>query len=175
MKIKPAGVAVLTVVVLFGGIGLARLAGLWRTSGGPGGGSRRNNTTVVAGSYTPDDIRGSFTLQNVADAFSIEPEVLRQAFGLPEGFDLASLRSSHLERLYAAAGVDIGNGSVKLFVSCYTDVPLSGEVDSWLPVTAAEVIREARADLDEGEQSYLDSHTIDVAPDLSALSGLPQK
>jgi len=175
MKLKPVGVAVMTVVVLFGGIGLARVAGLWRTSGGPGGGYGRNSTTVIAGFYAPDDIRGSFTLQNVADAFSIEPEVLRQAFGLPEGFDLASLRSSHLERLYAAAGVDIGNGSVKLFVSYYKDLPLTGEVDSWLPVTAAEVIRETRADLDEGEQTYLENHTVDIAPDLSALSGLPQK
>ncbi len=175
MKLKPAGVAVLTAVVLLGGIGLARVAGLWRTSGGPGGGSGRNNTTVVAGSYTPDDIRGSFTLQQVSDAFSIEPEVLRQAFGLPESFDLASLRSSHLERLYAAAGVDIGNGSVKLFVSYYNDLPLAGEVDSWLPVTATEVIREVRPDLDEGVLAYLGSHTVDAAPDLSALSGLPQK
>jgi hypothetical protein len=168
MKIKPIWITVLILVVIFGGIGLAQLTGLWSTSGEGRKGNGRNGQPVVAGDYSPDEIRGSFSLQTVATAFLIDPDVMRAAFGLPAGFNLASLRTGGLAALYEDAGVDIGNGSVKLFVAYYKNLPVNVE-DSYLPASATAVIRQARPDLSDDEQAFLDTHTVDCVPNLAAL------
>jgi hypothetical protein len=171
MKIKPVLLAVLTLVVIFGGIGIAQLAGWWHTSGGAGKqGQGKNNRIVIAGGYTPDDIRGSFSLATVAQAFSIQPDVLLAAFGLPPSLDPAALRTSSLSSLFQASGVDISNGSVRIFVAYYLDLPLATGDDSYLPESASKLIRQAQPDLSAERQAFLDSHTVDCAPDLTGFS-----
>lgn len=176
MKIKPALLALITIVIILGGIGIAQLSGIWSTTsnggseGGGGGYGGGRNETVTAGSLEPEDIRGSFTFASVATAFEIDPAVLLTAFGLPADLDPADLRTGDLEALYESSGLDIGNGSVKIFVSMYKNIPMDLEEDSYLPVTAIDIIQAASPDLTAEQQAFLISNTTAHQPDLSALS-----
>ena len=94
MKIKPAGMAILAVAVILGGIGLAQLAGLWQATstggGGGGGGGGRNRQVIIPGDYEPDDIRGSFTLEP-----AFEPAIWKN-YSKPQVSILATARSNFL-------------------------------------------------------------------------------
>lgn len=173
MSIKPVWIAILTFTVIFGGIGVASLAGLWNTSGGNGGGNGngdgKGGAIITAGNYAPEDIRGSFTFDTVSQAFGFDPAVLLQAFGLPEETDPASVRSGKLGGFFADSGYDIGNGSVRMFVALYCHLEMPAEQDVYLPASAAEMILQVRTDLSAQELAYLESHIVDVTPDLTAL------
>lgn len=166
MKIKPIWLALLTLVIIFGGIGIAQLTNLWSTDSGEGGngGGNGRSRTVEAGEYDPDEIRGSFSFETVSVAFEIEPEVLLAAFGLPTDLDPADLRTGDLEALYEGSGVEVGNGSVKMFVALYKNLPIEIDVESFLPIPAVEAIRQANPNLTTEQAGYLLSNEIDFLP-----------
>ncbi|MGL5257760.1 MAG: 4Fe-4S binding protein [Proteocatella sp.] len=69
--------------------------------------------------YTPEDIRGSFTIKEVGIIFDIPETILVEAFGIPEEKDLNIFKSKDIEVLYEESGKGIGNGSLKVFVALY--------------------------------------------------------
>jgi len=165
MKIKPWIMAALIMVILFGGIGVARLTGLWNTSfnGGRGNGSGQREP-IVPGAYEPADIRGSFTFADVATAFDIDAKVLLNSFGLPESTDPTTIKNKDIETLYKASGYEVGNGSVKIFVALYKNLPLTIDYSSYLPRPAVEAILAVNPDLTSEQKSYLASNVIDYLP-----------
>lgn len=164
MKIKPWLMAVLILVILFGGVGIARLAGLWNTSFGSGSGNGNGSgrrDPIIAGAIAPDDIRGSFTFADVATAFDIDPGVLLKAFGLPGTTDPAGIQNKTIEKLYEDSGYEVGNGSVKIFVALYKGLPITIDYDTYLPRPAAEAIFAENPGLTAEQLAYLASNVID--------------
>ena len=72
------GVAAL--VLFFGGVEVAKLAGIWKT----GYSSATEALTGDSGAKNPELIRGSMTLQVVAEEFGIPAEAFIKHFNLPE-------------------------------------------------------------------------------------------
>lgn len=168
MKIKPIWLALIILIIIFGGIGLAQVTNLWNTSfsggGGGGGGGNGQNGIVAVGDYKPDEIRGSFSFAQVASGFDITPEVLLTAFGLPSDLDPANIRTKDLENLYAESGVDVGNGSMKIFVALYKGLPIELDFNNYLPRTAVEAIQKTNPNLSTDQVAFLQSNVIDFQP-----------
>lgn len=164
MKIKSWIMAVLIIVILFGGIGIARLSGLWVTSYGNGGNGNGQREPIASGSIGPEDIRGSFSFADVATAFDIDAKVLLKAFGLPESTNPATLKNKDIEKLYEESGYEVGNGSVKIFIALYKNLPITIDNTTYLPQPAAEAIYAANPDLTAEQIAYLETNTIDYLP-----------
>jgi len=135
--------------IVFAGIVIANLSGLWITE------SEKKPTLIKEGEFAgmsnPDDIRGSYSFDDISKSFDVEPLIIAEAFGLvtdePEDF-----KCNMLEEYYANMldGVELGTDSIKQFVAIYTGLPYDGE--AVLPSTAIEVLeREGKwtADMQE--------------------------
>jgi len=166
MKIKPWIMSVLILVILFGGVGIARLTGLWVTTYGSGGNGEGNGQRkpIVSGSISPEDIRGSFSFSDVAAAFNIDTKVLLNAFGLPESTNPATIKNKDIEKLYEESGFEVGNGSVKIFVALYKNLPIAIDNTTYLPRPATEAIYAANPNLTADQIAYLETNTIDYLP-----------
>ena len=158
MKIKLWLVALLIFVVLFGGIGITMLTGDWATESDRV--PSKYTTGDFAGEYNPEDIRGSYTFNDVADVFAIDLQVLYDAFGIPAETDGDVLKTKDIEASYGDA--EIGNGSVQLFVALYKGLPIT-MVDTYLPLHAVELILAANPVLTQEQKDYLAAHQIDTA------------
>ena len=73
--------------------------------------------------YDPEDIKGSYTFGDVSELFDIPLEDMAAAFDLPKETDAAAFKSKDLETIYADQELEVGTGSVRLFVSFYKGLP----------------------------------------------------
>jgi len=159
MKIKSNILGIFVVVFIFGGIYISSLLSLWNTQ------SLKIPITITtgefAGEYNPDDIRGSYSFKDISDLFDIPIDTLEQAFVLPESTDLLNFKNKDLEALYENLDVEIGNNSVKLFVSLYTGLPYEITDDIYLPTEAVKIL-EVRKNIPKDKINYLHSHSIEI-------------
>lgn len=181
-KISTKTVGIVTVIVLFGGIGFSMLLGLWNVE------SSKQPALIRSGEFvgqpSPSDIRGSYTWEDVSKAFGIPSDLLMEAFGASSGSDKVSL----LETLYQGKvqeGQEVGTDSVRLFVSLYTLLPHIPEDGTLLPKSAIMVLRregkDASPSFEEvaakavsiGNGTTLSSQGID--PDVSTTVSLTGK
>ena len=132
-------VGLLTVAILIGGILLSVAFGLWKTS------STKQPALIKSGSFAglpnPADIRGSYTYQDVTNAFAVPVEVLLAAFQSQNG----AQRLGDLEELWLAnipEGTEVGTDSVRLFVALYTGIDFEAEEGTLLPASAIEVLEQ---------------------------------
>ena len=58
--------------------------------------------------------------------------------------------------------VEIGTGSVKVFVAFYTGLPIMPSDDEYLPQSAVDILK-AKAKLTEEQMLLLDSHSVDIS------------
>lgn len=168
MRITPRWMAVLVVTVLFGGILVSMALGQWttKTTKEP----LKFNEGEFAGEYNPADIRGSYTFGDVSRLFEIPLEDLAVAFRISEP-NVAAVALKTLEEKFADLDVEVGTGSVKLFVALYKGVPydLSTE-DAFLLPEAVELIKQ-KTTLSQEQLDYLEIYTVSeeagfVAPDV---------
>jgi hypothetical protein len=163
MKMNSRIMIIAILAVLFGGVALTTALGLWNTE---------NTRTPArlekgdsAGAYNPEDIRGSYSFEDVSNLFEIPLDELRTAFGLPEDVDLSVFRTGDLESLYGeqlGENQEIGNGSVQLFVAIYNGLPYSLAEPDYLPESAAGILK-TRGNLDEETLAYLDEYSLQIA------------
>jgi ferredoxin len=136
-KISTRALGIVSVAVLFVGIGFSMLLGLWNVA------SSKQPSLIRQGQFSgqpsPSDIRGSYTWDDVSKAFGIPSNVVMEAFGATSSTDRVSL----LEALYQGKvpeGQEVGTDSVRLFVSLYTGLPHSPEAGTLLPTSAIMVL-----------------------------------
>ncbi|HPJ03211.1 MAG TPA: hypothetical protein PKU80_10265 [Candidatus Limiplasma sp.] len=158
MKLKLWQIGLIIFVVIFGGIGVAMLTGDWATQSDKV--PAKFTTGDFAGEYNPEDIRGSYTFQDVADTFQIDLAVLFDAFGIPADTDGTAIKSKDIEAQYGEA--EIGNASMQLFVGLYKGLPVA-LIDSWLTPRAAQIILEANPNLTQEQLDYIATHQVDLA------------
>lgn len=163
MKIKSSTLSIIIFVVVFGGIFATSALNLWKTE------SSKIPVTYssgeFAGQYNPEDIRGSYSFDDVSSLFDIPLEDLAKAFGLPENIDPSGFKNKDLENMYeslAEEGTEIGNGSVKIFVALYKGLPTELSDDTYLPTAAVEIIINSNSSLTEDQINYLHEHSIDI-------------
>jgi len=125
-------VAIIVVVVLVAGIGIAKLTDTFNTE------STKTPAKIETGefsdSFDPADIRGSYSLGDISESFDVSVDTLAKAFDIDEA-DNGAYQVKNLEALYD----DVGTGSVREFVAIYTDLPYDAESEG-LPLTAIEVL-----------------------------------
>ena len=136
--VSQRSIAILTMVLIFGGIALAGFLGIWTTS------ADRNITktdiTVSDGNSTAlSVIKGSTTLQEAADAFGIDSSILTSAFSVTEEDGGARLKTKDLDALFPEVEEEIGRESVQLFIALYLDIPFDAE-GIYLPEQAKAVL-----------------------------------
>ena len=156
-KVTMPVMAVLILVIFFGGIAATIAADLWTTSSDKIPAKYKDGE--VAGSYDPADIRGSYTFSDVSTAFEIDLEILYQAFGLPETTDGTTFRTSDLEGIYGDLSIE--NESVQVFVALYKDLPIVLE-DTYLPNRAVDLILEHNPNITQEQTDYLLDHQVDL-------------
>ena len=137
VRVKTTTLAVITLVLIFGGIGLSKALGFWLTESSKE--PARFATGEAAGQYNPADIRGSYTWDDIERAFGLPAAEAARVFS-PAGQTLsAGDQVNVLEDLYAGVlpeDQEIGTDSVRLFVALYKNLPYTPEEGTVLPKTA---------------------------------------
>jgi hypothetical protein len=139
MKFKPIGVAVLVVLVIFGGVFVSDAMGIWKTSSSKT--PAQFETGKFAGLGNPEDIRGSYTFGDIANAFPIEVETLAEAFLVEE--NPAAFQLKVLEETYPSdEDWEMGTSSVRYFVARYTGLPYERTGEEALFPHAVQMLKE---------------------------------
>lgn len=160
MRLTSKPLAVIVLAAIFGGISLSTWLGWWQTESSKQ--PQKFEEGTFAGDYNPADIRGSYTFGDISTLFDIPLEDLQQAF-LPEMDDLSAIKVSELEAIYseaAAAGQEIGTGSIRLFVAYYKGLPFTTN-EEYLPAAAIEILYQTSR-LDPPQIAYLESHSVEL-------------
>ncbi len=160
MRINSKWLAGIIVVILFGGIALSAIPGWWTTE------SSKIPKSYVSGdftgSYNPADIRGSYTFGEVSQLFSIPLADLQEAFLLMD-IDPSLVKLKDLETKFAAAaadGMEIGTGSVQLFVAYYLNLPFVVD-EEFLPEPGVNLLKQ-KGNLTPDQITYLDNHSVSL-------------
>jgi len=170
MTLTSKPLAVILLVVIFGGIAFSSTMGWWVTE------STKIPVTYTEGEFAgqanPADIRGSYTFGDIANSFAVTPELLAQAFGVTSA-NPAAFAVKDLETIYADSGYEIGTASVRLFVAFYTGVPydISAE-ESYLPRAASDILL-AHGNLTPDQVAYLGTYTVEVAAPAQTTEAAP--
>jgi hypothetical protein len=161
MNITSKPLALIVFVIMFGGIALTSMLGLWQTE------STKEPATYTEGEFAgqanPADIRGSYTFGDIANSFDVTPEILAQAFQVTSD-DPASFAVKSLEGMYLDSGYEIGTNSVRLFVAYYLGLPFdtTGQ-EIYLPKPATDILL-GKATLTPEQTAYLETYTVDAKP-----------
>lgn len=160
MKIRIWMLALISTILLLGGVALSNVLGYWKTT------TDKTPAVITTGEYAgqanPADIRGSYTLKDVSDSFGVPLEDLGRAF-LPDdpagwsAFQVKELKANYEE---LGANTEIGTASMRYFVALYAGIP--GQQPAALPRSAADVLRE-KVQLGEDQLAELEQYTADIA------------
>ncbi len=174
MRLNSFSLAAIIFVLLFGGIGFSSAMNWWQTE------STKTPVTYTegeaAGQYNPADIRGSYTFGEVSDLFGVPLGDLQAAFRLPADVDPAAYPLKSVEAQFAGLPVEMGTGSVRLFVAFYKGLPydLAGAEGTYLFPEAAEILK-ARGSMRPEQAGYLEAHTVQDAPDATQQPGAAEE
>jgi len=156
MTLTSKPLAVIVLVILFGGILFSSAMGWWLTE------STKEAATFTGGEFAglpnPADIRGSYTFGDVEKNFDVPAATLAQAFSVTTD-DPSSFGVKDLETIYADQEFEIGTASVRLFVALYTGLPYEIVDDLYLPKRAVEMLK-SHVTLTPEQVTYLDAHAI---------------
>lgn len=159
MKLTSKPLALILMSILFGSIAFTTAMGWWATESSKS--PALYTEGQAAGQYNPADIRGSYTFGEISTLFNIPLDDLKTAFLLPQDTDAAAFKVNLLETIYTGSEVEVGTGSIRLFVAWYSGLPYTPDEDSYLPLEALNILRE-KAALTPEQLSYLESHVINI-------------
>ena len=161
MKLKSWIVAVIVVAVIFGGIAGSAALNLWRTM------SNKMPARIASGEFAgqnnPSDIRGSYSLEDVYNAFDVPIEVLAKAFGVAHLENPGGFKCKQLEEMYAGLSEsEIGTDSVRLFVALYRGLPHTPEDTTALPNPAVFQLKQLGT-LTQEQLDLLEKIKVDIS------------
>lgn len=136
MKLNSKIIVAITAVVIFGGIFASNSVGYWQTQ------SSKIPKTFESGEFAgepmPEDIRGSYSFEDIENAFGVDAGIIAAAFNISHD-DPGAIMAKDLEGIYGEFAVEIGTGSLRKFVSLYTGLPYESE--DFLLSTAVDVLK----------------------------------
>lgn len=115
-----------------------------------------------ASGYDPATIKGSFTFVDISEAFDLPLDVIGTAYGIPEE-EWHIIKNKDLKERYDFEGeMEIGNGSVKMFVALYKRLPYDYEEEGdYIPMQAFEIL-EKEGKIPPGKRGYIEDHVIEL-------------
>ncbi|MCM0647594.1 4Fe-4S binding protein [Clostridium swellfunianum] len=161
-NLKPLTAVIVSVVILFGGIGVSKIFNVWITESTKIPAKYTNGE--LSGQFNPADIRGSYTLNDINKSFEVPVKDLAEAFGIKEVKDLGSFKVKDIENIYAQykqTEKEIGTENVRYFVALYKALPYDMPLDKYLPQPALKVL-ENSGKLTETQKKYVQSHLVSV-------------
>jgi hypothetical protein len=162
MKLKTGYLGIIIIVVIFGSVALTSALDLWQTTNSKA--PAKYQQGEFAGEYNPTDIRGSYSLTEISEAFGVPLKDLAVAFGIKDLSQAASFQVKNLEAIYAALkteGKEVGTGSVRLFVALYKGLPYTLENGTFLPIPAVEILK-AKAPLTPEQIQFIEKNSVAV-------------
>lgn len=160
MKIKMLVMAIIVPIVIFGGIVGTIAVDIWSTTSDKTPATYKDGE--YAGVYNPEDIRGSYTFEEVANVFEVDLQILYEAFGIYEDIDGMDIKTKDLENIYENAEYEIGNESVQVFVALYKNLPIVLD-DVYLPKKAVDIILKENNKLTKEQKDYIEEHMIELS------------
>ena len=157
MKIKSMTMGIIIIALFSLGIAASMAAGLWVTESEKI--PAKFEGTELADVYNPADIRGSYTFEEVADLFDMELQVLYEAFDIPPDTAGSVFKVKDLGGIYEETGVEIGAGSVRIFVALYKNLPIQLD-GSYLLKPGIMILLDANSELTEEQKAYLETHSL---------------
>ncbi|QEN05083.1 4Fe-4S binding protein [Thiospirochaeta perfilievii] len=151
-------VAIITVSLFIIGIGGSMALNLWKTE------SSKIPVKFSSGEFeginNPADIRGSYTLEDVKNAFDVPVDDIVRAFALldiknPESFMIKELEGRYIFE----DDIEIGTDAVRLFVALYRGLPYTPEEDTVLLRPANSVLKDI---ISSDKKEYLNSILVDL-------------
>lgn len=140
MRISAKGAALIFPLLFFLGIGFTMINGYWQTESSKT--PVKLTTGDAAGEYDPGDIRGSYSLQDVENAFDIPVATLAKAFGISDMENPGSVQIKEFEESFGIIdGMEVGTDSMRLFVALYLGRPFIPEADTALPQPAYNILK----------------------------------
>lgn len=163
MKLKSLHIAIITIVFIFGSITLTSALGLWKTTNDKLPATYKSGE--FKGQYDPADIKGSFTFQDIYNAYEVPIEDLAKAFGVQDPNKFASFQCKELETLYtplADEGKEVGTGSVRYFVALYKGLPIEVEEGTYLLKPAVEILK-SKAKLTQDQITSIEKYSVSMS------------
>ncbi|WP_027308468.1 hypothetical protein [Caloramator sp. ALD01] len=159
MKINSRIIALSIFIIIFGGVGLAKLTGMWKTTSTKV--PRKITEGESAGQFNPNDIKGSYTFKDVIHNFDIPDEDLAEAF-LIDKSQIDTFKCKDLEANYSdTQGKDIGTGAVRAFVAFYKGIDIDLTEETYLPKQAVEIILK-NGKPTKKQIEYMKTHSVEV-------------
>ncbi|BEP28778.1 hypothetical protein [Helicovermis profundi] len=157
MKLKPITVGLIIISVLFVGIFISKSMNLWQTE------SSKVPVSIKSGEFAgmsdPNDIRGSYSLEDIENAFNVPAEDIAKAFQIGEDINTKTFLVKNLEEMYTDPNYEIGTGSVRVFVGFYLGLPVDLSENNYLLNNAKSILINS-GKITEEQTKYLDSHLI---------------
>jgi hypothetical protein len=168
MTLTSKPLAIIIIAVMFGGIFFSSAAGWWQTESNKE--AAVYSSGAFAGQANPADIRGSYTLGDVEKNFGLPAAVVAQAFGV-QAAEPAAFQVKGLETMYADSPQEVGTTSVRLFVALYQGLPIDLSADTYLPESAAALLR--TRPLTAEQAAYVEAHVVPNLADAAQPSDAP--
>jgi hypothetical protein len=160
MKIKSGTLAIVLVVLFFGGIFSSDIVGLWKTESSKIAGTIENGSSI--GEKDPEDIKGSFSFLDISNNYDIPVSVLEKAFQIKDVESIESFKAKDLE-LYYGENIEkeIGTSSIRLFVAFYKGIEFEITEEIYLPEAAVKILKE-KGDIGKEKLEYIEKNTVKV-------------
>lgn len=161
MKVNSRILAITILILVFGGVGLSNILGLWRTESSKV--PAKYTSSDLKNQYNPADIRGSYSLKDISSSFNIPMQDLSKAFNIEK--DIDTFKVKDLEVLYKdlkEKNIEIGTASVRYFVALYVNLPFELSEEIYLPKAAVDIL-ESKVKLSEKDKAYINNHTVELS------------
>ncbi|MGB9814168.1 MAG: hypothetical protein ACPLVF_11215 [Thermovenabulum sp.] len=149
MRINIKFLVISILVIVFVGIGISNIAGIWKTQ------------SAKIPIYDPIDIKGSYTFSDVSKYFEIPIDDLTKAFGLDiskaKNFKCKDVKTLNTAPSEPALNID----SVRYFVAFYKGIKIDLNGDVYLPSLAKDIIINKGNPLKE-QIEYLNKHLVKI-------------
>ncbi len=151
IKSKTAGLILPVFFVL--GILIASTLGYWVTEGSKT--PKKISEGDFAGEADPSDIRGSYSFSDLTNAFDIPVDTLAKAFGFSDAENPEEIKVKDFEAVYGKIGdLEIGTGSMRLFIALYKGLPFEADDDTAIPQPAWNILKKEGASDEETLDKY---------------------
>lgn len=144
MRIKATTVGIALPLLFIAGIFISSAVGYWRTEGSKV--PAKFTTGIFEGEADPADIRGSYSFSDLEKAFDIPVDTLARAFGFSNSENPEGIKIKEFESAYGFVGdLEIGTGSMRLFVALYKGLPFETEEHTAIPQPAWNILNKEGA------------------------------
>ena len=144
MRIKANLAAIILPTLFIAGILFSSAVGYWKTENSKV--PTKYTEGVFEGEANPADIRGSYSFSDLEKAFDIPVDTLAKAFGFSASENPEGIKIKEFEELYGVIeDMEIGTGSMRLFVALYKGLPFEAEEDTAIPQPAWNILNKEGA------------------------------